>query len=168
MQMLSLHQMKTCHHKLDFWEGCATIYGDCHILDCQSKKARRVVRSAMDAEVYAIVEVFDAAYLIAEDLKMTHETGLNLFMYTDSLQLFVALTRGSAISERRLMIDILAPRQSYKRFEITGASHISDADNPANGLTNSKHYKVLDEVFRSAKMKRQDKKWIDRGTLSKY
>lgn len=53
------------------------------------------------------------------DLKYTHGKAFDLFMFTDSLQQFDALSKGKRTEERRLMIDIFAVRQSYNRYEIT-------------------------------------------------
>lgn len=90
----------------------------CHILENQSQKSHHVVQSSMTAETYAFVEGFDRSYLLANDLKRSHGSGIKLMMLTDLLWLFDALTRGSVTDERRLVIDILAARQFYKQFEI--------------------------------------------------
>lgn len=66
------------------------------------------MRSGLEAEVFAFVDAFDAAFLIAADLKQTHGVDLQLFMYTDWLQLFDASSKERRTDEWRLMIDILA------------------------------------------------------------
>lgn len=72
------------------------------------------MRSALSAKVFAFIEVFDAAYMTAVELEYTHEKRFDLFMFTYSLQLFDALARENS-KECRLMINISAARQSYKR-----------------------------------------------------
>lgn len=117
----------------------------------------------MAAEVYAFVEAFDAAHLRATNMQRTYVKKFQLFMYTDSLQLSDSITRGRRTNERRLMIDILATRQSYKRYEISGVGYISGVNNPADGLTKLGHNKVLEEVFYEGRINRRAEKWIDRG-----
>lgn len=72
----------------------------------------------MAAEVYAFVEAFDAAHLIATDLKRNRVKIFQLFMYTNSLQLYDTITGGRRTDERRLMIDIIATCQLHKRTKL--------------------------------------------------
>lgn len=85
-----------------------------HILDNESRKWRKVFQSTMDTELYAFIKAFDAAYHMAEDLKRTNGLRYELFMYTDSLQLFNSLTKEKPTYERRLMIDITAAKNHTK------------------------------------------------------
>lgn len=48
----------------------------------------------MDAEVYAFVEAFDAAYIVSKDLQAIHKTCFPVNIFTDSKQLFDAVTTG--------------------------------------------------------------------------
>lgn len=82
-----------------------------HVLDYQSRKARKVVQCAFGAEVVAFIEAFDVAFQISTDLKGTHGKDFDLFRSMDSLQLFDALTKGRGTDEHGLMIEILATRQ---------------------------------------------------------
>lgn len=152
--------------------GCLIMLCDdseaCHVFDFQSRKLKRVVTLAVVTETYAFVEAFDVTYLTIKDLSMTHEVAFKLYMYTDSLQLFNALTRGKRAERRRLMIDILAVRQIYKRLEIAGVGQIWGNNNPADGLTKLKHNKVLEKASQSRRMVRQAKKWIYRGELNNH
>lgn len=44
----------------------------CNTSNYDSRKSHGIIWSATAADVYAFVEVFDAGYLIAKDLKQTH------------------------------------------------------------------------------------------------
>lgn len=105
------------------------------------------MRSALAAKVFAFIDAFHTAFLIATDLKQTHGEDFDPFMFTDSLQLFDALTEGRRTDERMLMNDILAAHQSYKRYEVAEAGYICGVDNPADGLTNVKSNGIMNEVF---------------------
>lgn len=65
----------------------------------------------------------------------------------DLKQLFDATTRGEHSTERRLMVDILAARQAYRRFEIEGVALIKVDVNLADALSkikdNNSVYKII-------------------------
>lgn len=86
-------------------------------------------------------------------------------MFTELQQLFDALTKGGQTEERRLMIDMLASRDSYKRFEITGIGYIRGDDNSSDGPIKFKRNGVLNEVFETGLMTRKAERWIDRFAI---
>lgn len=55
-------------------------------------------------------------------------------MYIYSLLFFDAVIKGRCTNEIRLMVDIIAARQSYKRSEKTGIGYIRGVANSADGL----------------------------------
>lgn len=67
-----------------------------------------------------------------------------------------------------MITDAFAARQSYKKFEITGAGHIDRANNPTDGLTNLKQNGVLDYIFLSGQMDQKTNVWIDRSGVSNF
>lgn len=56
-------------------------------------------------------------------------------MFTDSKQLFDAISEGKRTTERRLPIDIQAARDAYKSFEITTIGLISGTSNSVDALS---------------------------------
>lgn len=78
---------------------------------------------------------FDHAFSIARDLEAMLGKAMLVYLYTDSKQLFDALTKGKQTTERRLMIEIMAARQAYRRFEIAAIGLVRGEDNPADGLS---------------------------------
>lgn len=109
--------------------------GRAHILDYSSKKSKRVVRSIMGAEVYAFADAFDRSFVIRKDLERLLGVKIQLHMFTDSKQLFDAMTKGQQTTEKRLMIDIAAAREAYRSFEIAQVGLVSTSHNPADGLS---------------------------------
>jgi len=91
----------------------------CHVLTYSSKKARRVERSIMAGEVYAIADACDTAYILKHDLERVYDQPLPLVMLTDSTQMFDVITRATHTTENRLMIDVAATRDAYNKHDIS-------------------------------------------------
>ena len=64
-------------------------------------------------------------------------------VYTDSYSLYECLVKLGTIKEKRLMIDIMALRQSYERRELTEVRWINRQDNPADVMTKATPNKML-------------------------
>jgi len=62
---------------------------------------------------------------------------------TDSYSLYECLVKLRTIKEKRLMIDIIALRQSYERRELTEVRWINRQDNPADVMTKTTPNKML-------------------------
>jgi hypothetical protein len=85
-------------------------------------KSQRVTRSVLASEVYGMTVGIDIAYAISSTLNMiTKQLGLPtipVIVYTDSYSLYECLVKLGTTKEKRLMIDIIAIRQSYERREL--------------------------------------------------
>ena len=110
---------------------------DCHVLSYCSKKSKRIVRSIMASEVFAFSAAFDQAFVIRHDIQLIMGTPIPVMMFTDSKQLFDVITRASHTTAKRLMIEIMAAREAYNRYEISNLGLVSGKSNPADGLTKS-------------------------------
>ena len=66
-----------------------------------------------------------------------------IIIYTDSYSLYECLVKLRTIKEKRLMIDIMALRQSYERRELTEVQWINRQDNPADIMTKATPNKIL-------------------------
>ena len=64
-------------------------------------------------------------------------------VYTDSYSLYECLVKLGTTKEKRLMIDIMALRQSYERRELTEVRWINGQDNPADIMTKATLNKIL-------------------------
>ncbi|KAF1966032.1 hypothetical protein BU23DRAFT_584689 [Bimuria novae-zelandiae CBS 107.79] len=101
-------------------------------------KYKRVTRSVLALEIYSMVSGVDIAIAILTTLKIiTERLGLPsipLVVCTDSYSLYECLVKLGTTNEKRLMIDIMALRQSYERREIAEIQWINGKDNPADAL----------------------------------
>ena len=66
-----------------------------------------------------------------------------IVVYTDSYSLYKCLVKLGTIKEKRLMIDIIALRQSYEKRELTEVQWINRQDNPADIMTKATPNKIL-------------------------
>lgn len=132
------------------------------ILYYASKKCKRKVRSIMAAEVCAFMDAFDVGTVMARDLRSLLGKDIPINMFTDSKQLFDALTRGKQTTEKRLMIDIASAREAYKRFEIQAVGLVRGDQNPADGLTKENDNGALDALLESSLDGTDVELWIDR------
>ena len=94
-----------------------------NVIHYSSTKCKRVTRSVLASEIYGMVNGFDMGIAIATTLRMiTERLGIApvpLVICTDSYSLYECLVKLGTTKEKRLMIDIMALRQSYERREIT-------------------------------------------------
>ena len=95
----------------------------------------------------------DMAYAIASTLQMV-TTQLNVpriptVVCTDSYSLYECLVKLGTTKEKRLMIDIMALRQSYERRELHEVRWIHGDDNPADAFTKEMPNRSLEKFIDS-------------------
>lgn len=132
-----------------------------------STKCRRVTRSILASELYAMVQGADVAIAIISTINMITEQ-LNLpniptVLCTDSLSLYECLVKLGTTKEKRLMIDIMALRESYERRELTEVRWIHGEDNPADAMTKSNPTKALQHLIDDNCLSIRVKGWVDRA-----
>lgn len=107
----------------------------CHVLAYMSRNSRRVVLSIMAGETYAFSDALYQGFMLKHDLETLYRREIPLMMFTDSKQLFDVITKATYPTERRLMIDIAAVRESYNSFDISNIGLVAGKDNPADSFT---------------------------------
>ncbi|KAI1007326.1 hypothetical protein K3495_g907 [Podosphaera aphanis] len=93
-----------------------------NIIHWSSTKCRRVTRSVLTSELYAMVMGFDTAAVIKSTIKKILQSmesskfpkQIPLILCTDSFSLYECMSEPGTTTEKRLMIDIMALRQSYE------------------------------------------------------
>ncbi|KAM4065037.1 polyprotein [Hirsutella rhossiliensis] len=96
-----------------------------------------------------MVNGFDIGISLATTIrKITDRLNLplSLIVCTDSFSLYECLVKLGTTKEKRLMIDIMALRQSYERREITEIRWINGADNPADAMTKASPNRALERL----------------------
>ncbi|ELQ32750.1 hypothetical protein OOU_Y34scaffold01053g4 [Pyricularia oryzae Y34] len=93
-----------------------------NIVHWSSVKCSRITRSSLASEIYGMTGGLDLGYVLARTLgticQQINLPSPELVICTDSKSLYECLVRLGTTLEKRLMIDILAIRQSYENREI--------------------------------------------------
>ena len=112
-----------------------------------------MTRSVLASEIYGIVHGFDLGIALATTLKIVTDQlnlpAIPLIVCTDSYSLYECLVKLGTTNEKRLMIDIIALRQSYERREIAEIRWINGKDNPADAMTKASPNRALGDLLNS-------------------
>jgi hypothetical protein len=137
-----------------------------NLIHYSSTKSKRVTRSVLASEIYGMVGGVDMAIAINTTINMiTKQLGfvdIPIVVCTDSYSLYECLVKLGTTKEKRLMIDIMALRQSYERREITEVRWIDGKDNPADAMTKSTPNKALEKFIDSNQLSIRVEGWVHR------
>jgi hypothetical protein len=143
-----------------------TIRGN--VIHYSSTKCKRVTRSVLASEIYGMVNGFDIGIAIATTLRIVTERlgrpAIPLVVCTDSYSLYECLVKLGTTKEKRVMVDIMALRQSYEHREITELRWISGDDNPADAFTNALPNRALERFIDSNELTVRVEGWVQRPT----
>ncbi|OHW99654.1 transposase [Colletotrichum incanum] len=93
-----------------------------NVVHYSSTKLKRVTRSVLASEIYGMVAGCDIAYALTSTLAMIAKKldipPIRTVACTDSYSLYECLVKLGTTNEKRLIIDIMALRQSYERREL--------------------------------------------------
>ena len=123
-----------------------------NILHWSSTKCKRVTRSVLASELYAMSNAFDISSAIKCTIEKILRISLPLTICTDSKSLYDCLVKLGTTQEKRLMIDLMCLRQSYERREIAEVRWIDRNTNPADTITKSKACSALKDLIDTNKV----------------
>jgi hypothetical protein len=98
--------------------------------------------------------------MIAEQLRFPLTP---IVVCTNSYSLYKCLVKLGTTKEKRLMINIMAIRQSYKRRELTEIRWINGQDNLANAMTKGTPNKALETFINTNQLIVRIEGWVKRG-----
>ncbi|EED17231.1 hypothetical protein TSTA_022850 [Talaromyces stipitatus ATCC 10500] len=121
-----------------------------------SSKCKWITHSILASEIYGLTTGFDQGFTLASTVNMiTKRLGqpeMPVVVCTDSYSLYECLTKLGTTKEKRLMINLMALRQSYERHEIDEIRWIHGDDNPADTFTKLNPNKALRDFIGSNKV----------------
>ena len=141
-----------------------TIKGN--LIHWSSTKSKRVTRSVLASEIYGMVGGVDMALAMNSTIQMiVRQLDIPpppIIVCTDSYSLYECLVKLGTTKEKRLMIDIMALRQSYERRELTEVRWINGQDNPADAMTKATPNKMLQEFLDNNEINVRLEGWVKR------
>jgi hypothetical protein len=136
-----------------------------NVLHWSSVKCKRVTRSVLAAELYAITHDFDVDSVLKAILTKTFDVLILLILVTDSKSLYDCLIRLEITVEKRLMIDVMILRKSYERREIIEIKWIDESNNFVDSIikTSFKAFLALKQIIDINRIRLDSIEWVKRA-----
>ena len=138
-----------------------------NIVHWSSVKCKRVTRSVLASELYAMAHGFDIGAAVKSTIERLLQIELPLVLCTDSRSLYDCLVKLGTTQEKRLMIDVMCLRQSYERREIAEVKWIDGDSNPADAMTKAKASTSLRQLIDTNHLRLQTMEWVERTNNTK-
>lgn len=137
-----------------------------NIVHWSSTKCKRITRAILASELYGMVAGIDIGISISTTLqlitKQLNIASIPVVVCTDSFSLYECLVKLGTTKEKRLMIDIMAIRQSYERRELSEIRWIEGNSNPADSMTKSNANDALKLLLKSNELDIEVQGWVQR------
>jgi hypothetical protein len=151
------------HNQIDY-VICLTDDVHINLIHWSSIKCKRVIKSVLAAELYAMINDFDVEAIIKSIIKRMLHIFLSLILFTNSKSLFDCLIKLETTSEKRLMIDLMCLKQSYEKKKIAKIRWIDENINFADAMTKSKFCNALIRFIDINIIELKIIEWIERTT----
>ncbi len=137
-----------------------------NILHWSSIKCKRVTRSVLTAELFAMIYDFDVESILKTILSqiLRKKISISLILITDSKSLYDCLIRLKITVEKRLMIDVMTLRQFYERRKITEMKWVHEINNLVDFMTKRKSFSALRTLIDINQINLDTTEWVDRAT----
>jgi hypothetical protein len=99
--------------------------------------------------------------VIMDRLSLPH---VPIVVCTDSLSLYECLVKLGTTKEKRLIIDIMALRETYERGELKDIRWIDGRDNPADAMTKANANASMEQLINTNKLELRVQGWVNRAT----
>ena len=133
-----------------------------NILHWSLTKCKRVTRSVLALELYAMAHGFDMGASVKSTIDKVLGIDLPLVLCTDSKSLYECLVKLGTTQEKRLMIDIMCLRQAYERREVAEVKWIKGESNLADAMTKSKASNALKTLINTNTLQLEVEEWVER------
>ena len=140
-----------------------TITATGNLVHWSSTKCKRVTRSVLASELYAMVAGFDIGAALQSTASSILRSKIPLALCTDSFSLYDCMVKLGTTAEKRLMIDIMGLRQSYERREIDEIRWIDGTCNPADAMTKDRPCQALTQLVDSNTIVLRTNGWVERA-----
>lgn len=152
----------TC--QLGFVITIADAKNNANIIHYSSFKSKRVTRSVIAADLYALAHAFDIGSTICQTITVLYGKPRPMTVYTDSKRLYDGILGANATAEKRLLIDLSLLRQAYELHEIVEVVWVPSSNNSADALTKASPSPALASLMRENKLNINANSWVERAT----
>jgi hypothetical protein len=139
-----------------------------NIIHWSSLKCKRITRSVLASEIYAMAHGVDIAIAIGSTLNVIMDRlslpHIPIVVCTDSLSLYECLVKLGTTKEKRLMIDIMALREAYERGELKDIRWIDGRDNPADAMTKATANASMEQLINTNELELRVQGWVNRAS----
>ena len=111
-----------------------------------------------------MVYKFDIRAVLKLTMEYILEKFVPMILYIDSKSLYNYLVKLGTTQEKRLIVDIMCLRQSYKRQEIMEILWINGDSNPANAMSKAKTCHTLWELINTNMVNIKTLGWVEQIT----
>ena len=136
--------------------------GNANLVHASSLRGRRRARSVLSAEMFALLDGFDAGFVVRELVSNLLGRKVELHMLTDSRSAFHITTTLISTKEKRLMLDVHLLREAYESREISRILWITGDSNLADCLTKIKNNGTLFKYLTTNEVHICCNAWVDR------
>ena len=140
-------------------------HGTCSLLSWASSRSKRVTRSVLAAELFALSHSYDVGFSIRYTCSQLLKRDVPLRLFTDSKTLFQSVTNLTSMTEKRLLIDIASLRDAYRNGDLEHLAHIDTADNPADAMTKPRATSGLVRTLSTCLLRHKINKCVGTGRL---
>ncbi|KAI1387098.1 uncharacterized protein F4822DRAFT_443927 [Hypoxylon trugodes] len=139
---------------------------DGNVIHWSSTKCKRVTRSVLASEIYGMVQGFDIGYVVHHTINTVlgrlSFPRVPLVLCTDSYSLYQCLVQMGSTNKKRLMIDLMALRQSYENREINDIRWIQGNCNPADAMTKASPNEAMKTLIEENGLTIKLEGWVKR------
>jgi hypothetical protein len=129
-------------------------------------KCKRITKSVLASKVYAMAESVNIAVAIGIMIdRIVAKLGAPLVFIvvcTNSLFLYECFVKLGTIKEKKLIINIIAIRQIYKRQEVRDIRWINNRNNPADAMTKGTLNHAFEELININRLVLRLQEWVKR------
>ncbi len=136
--------------------------GNANIIHYASLKSKRVTRSVLAAELYAMVHGFDNGSILQVSLSEMFGRVLPLRLYTDSRSLLRECYTFEFDPREAPLIDLSLLREAFEPEKLPMSCGSPGVQNPADALTKSSPSPALLRLMKTNKLPLTPNAWVER------
>ncbi len=138
-----------------------------NILHWFSIKCKRITRSVLTIELFAMIHDFDVDSVLKTILTKMLDAVILLILATNSKYLYDCLVRLRRTIEKRLMIDVMILCQFYERRKSIEMKWVHEINNLVDFMTKNKSFSALKTLIDINQINLDTIEWVKRTAIKK-